>query len=44
MSDRSICYMATGKPAVVQHTGPSRLLPDSMGSSGSAASTAPFVR
>jgi hypothetical protein len=31
ISDRSICYMAMGKPAVVQHTGPSRFLPDSDG-------------
>jgi hypothetical protein len=24
-SDRTVCYLASGKPAVVQHTGPSRL-------------------
>ncbi|PYO25152.1 MAG: hypothetical protein DMD73_14865 [Gemmatimonadetes bacterium] len=29
-SDRTICYLASGKPAVVQHTGPSRL-PDAAG-------------
>jgi hypothetical protein len=28
ISDRSLCYMAMGKPAIVQHTGPSRFLPD----------------
>jgi hypothetical protein len=31
VSDRTICYLATGKPAVVQHTGPSRFLPDAEG-------------
>lgn len=31
ISDRSLCYMAMGKPAIVQHTGPSRLLPDAKG-------------
>jgi hypothetical protein len=31
MSDRTICYLASGKPAVVQHTGPSRFLPDEAG-------------
>jgi hypothetical protein len=31
MSDRTVCYLASGKPAVVQHTGPSRFLPDSAG-------------
>ncbi len=31
VSDRSICYLATGRPVVVQHTGPSRLLPDAAG-------------
>jgi len=30
VSDRTICYLASGKPAVVQHTGPSRL-PDAAG-------------
>lgn len=31
VSDRSICYLASGKPAVVQHTGSSRFLPDAAG-------------
>jgi len=31
MSDRTICYLASGKPAVIQHTGPSRFLPDAEG-------------
>ena len=31
ISDRTICYLASGKPAVVQHTGDSRILPDSAG-------------
>jgi hypothetical protein len=31
ISDRTICYLASGKPAVLQHTGPSRFLPDSAG-------------
>jgi hypothetical protein len=31
ISDRTICYLAAGKPAIVQHTGPSRFLPDSEG-------------
>jgi hypothetical protein len=31
ISDRTLCYLASGKPAVVQHTGPSRFLPDSAG-------------
>lgn len=31
ISDRTICYLASGKPAVVQHTGPSRFLPDNEG-------------
>jgi len=31
MSDRTICYLASGKPAVVQHTGPSKFLPDATG-------------
>ena len=31
MSDRTLCYLASGKPAVVQHTGASRFLPDSDG-------------
>jgi hypothetical protein len=31
ISDRTICYLASGKPAIVQHTGPSRFLPDAAG-------------
>ena len=31
ISDRTLCYLACGKPAVVQHTGPSRFLPDDAG-------------
>ena len=31
ISDRTVCYLASGKPAVVQDTGPSRLLPDAAG-------------
>jgi hypothetical protein len=31
ISDRSLCYMAMGKPAIVQHTGPSHILPDAKG-------------
>jgi hypothetical protein len=31
ISDRTLCYLASGKPAIVQHTGPSRLLPDAEG-------------
>ena len=31
ISDRTLCYLASGKPAVVQHTGESRLLPDAEG-------------
>jgi hypothetical protein len=31
ISDRTICYLASGKPTVVQNTGPSRFLPDRMG-------------
>lgn len=30
-SDRTVCYLASGKPAVVQHTGPSRFLPEAEG-------------
>lgn len=30
-SDRTACYLASGKPAVVQHTGPSAFLPDGLG-------------
>ena len=31
ISDRTLCYLASGKPAVVQNTGPSRFLPDNEG-------------
>jgi hypothetical protein len=31
ISERSLNYLASGKPAVVQHTGPSRFLPDDAG-------------
>src|SRR5206468_9977814 len=31
ISDRTICYLASGKPAVVQHTGPSAYLPSGEG-------------
>jgi hypothetical protein len=31
MSDRTLCYLASAKPAVIQHTGPSRFLPDASG-------------
>ena len=31
VSDRTLCYLASGKPVVVQHTGPSRYLPDGEG-------------
>ena len=31
ISDRTLCYLASGKPAIVQHTGPSRFLPTSAG-------------
>ncbi len=31
ISDRTLCYLASGKPAVVQHTGPSRYLPETAG-------------
>jgi hypothetical protein len=31
VSDRSLCYLASGKPVIVQHTGPSELLPDAEG-------------
>jgi len=30
-SNRTACYLASGKPAVVQHTGPSRFLPEAEG-------------
>jgi hypothetical protein len=31
VSVRSLCYLASGKPAVVQYTGPSHCLPDAKG-------------
>jgi Glycosyltransferase len=31
ISDRTLCYLASGKPAVVQHTGPSSFLPNGEG-------------
>jgi hypothetical protein len=31
VSDRSVCYLASGKPVIVQHTGPSAFLPDGEG-------------
>ena len=31
ISDRTLCYLASGKPAVIQHTGPSDFLPDAEG-------------
>src|SRR5262249_36966436 len=31
ISDRTICYLASGKPAVVEHAGPSRFLPEAEG-------------
>jgi hypothetical protein len=31
VSDRTLCYLASGKPAVVQYTGPSCFLPDAAG-------------
>ncbi len=31
LSDRTICYLASGKPAIVQNTGPSQFLPDRSG-------------
>jgi hypothetical protein len=31
ISDRTLCYLASGKPALVEHTGPSRILPDADG-------------
>lgn len=31
VSNRTLCYLASGKPAVVQHTGRSRFLPNSAG-------------
>jgi hypothetical protein len=31
ISDRTLCYLASGKPAIVEHTGASRFLPDAHG-------------
>jgi hypothetical protein len=31
ISDRTLCYLASGKPTVMQDTGPSRILPDCAG-------------
>ncbi len=31
VSDRTICYLASGRPAVVEHTGPSAFLPERAG-------------
>ena len=31
ISDRTLCYLASGKPAVVEHTGASRFLPEREG-------------
>ena len=31
ISDRTLCYLASGKPAIVQDTGPSRFLPNDAG-------------
>lgn len=31
VSDRTVCYLASGRPAIVEHTGPSRILPDAEG-------------
>lgn len=31
VSDRTVCYLASGKPAVVQNTGPSAFLPNGEG-------------
>ena len=31
ISDRTLCYLASAKPAVIQHTGPSGFLPDAAG-------------
>lgn len=31
VSDRTLCYLASGKPAVIEHTGPSQFLPDAEG-------------
>src|SRR6266705_7190207 len=39
VSDRTLCYLASGKPAVVQHTGASRLLADLLDGTGRVADT-----
>jgi hypothetical protein len=31
ISDRTLCYLASGKPAIIEHTGPSRMLPEAKG-------------
>ena len=31
VSDRTLCYLASGKPVVVQNTGPSAFLPEGEG-------------
>jgi hypothetical protein len=31
VSNRTLCYLASGRPAVVEYTGPSRILPDADG-------------
>ena len=31
VSDRTLCYLASGKPVITQHTGPSRILPNGEG-------------
>jgi glycosyltransferase involved in cell wall biosynthesis len=31
VSDRSLCYLASGKPVVAEYTGPSSYLPDDAG-------------
>jgi hypothetical protein len=31
VSERTICYLSSGKPAIVEHTGPSQFLPDASG-------------
>jgi hypothetical protein len=31
ISDRTLCYLASGKPAVIEHTGPSKFLPTAEG-------------
>jgi hypothetical protein len=31
ISDRSLCYLASGRPVIVRHTGPSRFLPEDEG-------------